>query len=73
MLFSTALISWAPKPVEVRLCFGRLKPGPTGPCKVLMGAPTEGLRSLVEVVVAISTIGVELSGDGVICERRQDD
>ncbi len=45
MLDSTALMSPAPKPVAVRLCLGREKPGPTGPVKVEMGAPVEGLRS----------------------------
>ena len=46
MLASTLLISPAPKPVKVRLCFGRVKPGPTGPCiNDEIGAPIEGLRS----------------------------
>jgi hypothetical protein len=45
MLDSTALMSPAPKPVAVRLCFGLVKPGPTGPDKVEMGALVEGLRS----------------------------
>lgn len=45
MLASTLLISLGPKPVAVRLCFGRLKPGPTGPTNVEMGAPIESFRS----------------------------
>lgn len=45
MLASTFLISAGPKPVKVRLCLGRLNPGPTGPRRSAMGAPTEGLRS----------------------------
>lgn len=51
MLASTLLISDGPKPVKVRLCLGRLNPGPTGPCKSEMGAPTEGLRSWWDEVV----------------------
>lgn len=31
ILASTLLISAGPKPVKVRLCLGRLKPGPMGP------------------------------------------
>lgn len=45
ILDSTLLISWAPKPVAVRLCFGLVNPGPMGPCNVEIGAPIEGLRS----------------------------
>lgn len=45
MLDSTALMSPAPNPVAVRLCLGLVKPGPTGPTKVEMGALVEGLRS----------------------------
>lgn len=45
ILASTALISAGLNPVKVRLCLGRLKPGPTGPWRSEMGAPTEGLRS----------------------------
>ena len=46
MLASTLLISPAPNPVKVRLCFGREKPGPTGPCiRDEIGAPIEGLLS----------------------------
>jgi hypothetical protein len=45
ILASTLLISDGPKPVKVRLCLGRLNPGPTGPWRSAMGAPTEGLRS----------------------------
>jgi hypothetical protein len=46
MLASTLLMSAAPKPVAVRLCLGRLKPGPTGPTNVEVGAPIESFRSL---------------------------
>ena len=46
MLDSTLLISSAPRPVDVLLCFGRVKPGPTGPWSCEMGALIEGLRSL---------------------------
>lgn len=45
MLASTLLISPGPKPVAVRLCLGRVKPGPTGPCSWEIGAPMEGFRS----------------------------
>lgn len=63
MLASTLLISDGPKPVKVRLCLGRLNPGPTGPCKSEMGAPTEGLRSwawddvVVDDMVVLCTDG----------------
>ena len=45
MLDSTALMSPGPNPVAVRLCFGLVKPGPTGPVRVEIGAPVESLRS----------------------------
>ena len=45
ILDSILLISEGPKPVDVRLCFGLLMPGPTGPARVLIGAPIEGVRS----------------------------
>jgi hypothetical protein len=41
----TALISVGPNPVEVRMCLGREKSGPTGPFKSLSGALVEGRRS----------------------------
>lgn len=44
MLASTALISAGPKPVNVLLCLGRLKPGPTA-CSSATGTPMDGLRS----------------------------
>lgn len=45
---STLLISPAPKPVKVLLCFGREIPaGPTPPVMSTMGAEVEGRRSLV--------------------------
>ena len=40
---STALISAGAMPVNVRLCFGRLKPGPTG-LRSSTGTPMDGLR-----------------------------
>jgi hypothetical protein len=49
-------MSAAPKPVAVRLCFGRLKPGPTGPTNVEMGAPIEGFRSLGAGATAAAAI-----------------
>jgi len=49
------LISLAPKPVKVRLCFGLLKLGPTGPCRSDIGALVDGLRSLV--LVAMLRVG----------------
>lgn len=55
MLASTLLISWAPKPVDVRLCFGLVKPGPTGPFSSDTGAVVEG--RLVRVGVAIGAEG----------------
>ena len=42
---STLLISPAPKPVKVRLCFGLENPGPTGPCRSEMGVLVEARRS----------------------------
>lgn len=54
MLDSTLLISWAPNPVAVRLCFGRVNPGPTGPCRVEIGAPIEAFRSLGDAVPAVA-------------------
>ena len=57
MLASTLLISLAAKPVKVRLCFGLVKLGPTGPCSSVIGAPVEGFRSLVLVaIVELATI-----------------
>ena len=56
MLDSTALISPAPKPVAVRLCLGRVKPGPTGPCNVEIGALVEGFRSLGAEAVAAAMV-----------------
>lgn len=45
---STFLISLAPKPVKVRLCFGREMPaGLTEPTISTIGAAVEGRRSLV--------------------------
>lgn len=52
MLASTLLISAAPKPVVVRLCFGREIPsGPTGPLRSVMGADVDGFLSRVLVAM----------------------
>lgn len=51
-------MSPAANPVAVRLCFGREKPGPTGPCRVEMGAPVESLRSRVGEDVTAAAIVV---------------
>lgn len=51
MLATTPLISFAPKPVTVRLCFGLVKSGPTGPCRSEIGALVEGLLALVSVAI----------------------
>lgn len=57
MLASTLLISPAPKPVKVRLCFRREKPGPIGPCiRDEIGAPIEGFLSRGGVCVAAVAI-----------------
>lgn len=45
MELSYAFCSFTPKPVTVRLCFGRLNPGPTGPFRSDNGADIEGVRS----------------------------
>lgn len=59
MLASTLLISLGPKPVTVRLCFGRVKPGPTGPWSSASGALVEGLRSRgVGLAVAILMMSI---------------
>ena len=55
MLDSTLLISEGPKPVAVRLCFGLVNSGPTGPWSSEMGAFVEGLLSRVEVEVAMDS------------------
>lgn len=52
MLASTDLMSDGPKPVKVRLCLGRLNPGPTGFVMSEMGAPTEGRRSRAAIVLS---------------------
>jgi hypothetical protein len=65
MLASTLLISPAPNPVKVRLCFGREKPGPTGPCiSEEMGAPIEGFRSRGGFWVAVVAILQEMCREG---------
>jgi len=62
------LISWGPKPVTVRLCFGRDMPGgPTGSWRSIIGAEVLGLRSrgVAEfiVLVAIVRFGDQWQGD----------
>ena len=51
MLASTLLISVAPNPVAVLLCFGLVKSGPTGPLRSEMGALVEGLLWRVWVAI----------------------
>lgn len=51
ILASTFWISFAPKPVTVRLCFGLVKSGPTGPFKSEIGALVEGLLARVSVAI----------------------
>jgi hypothetical protein len=69
MLASTILMSPGPNPVNVRLCLGRLKPGPTGPCRSEIGAPTEGRRS--RKAVDIARFG--LASIEIICQEGIDD
>lgn len=72
MLASTLLISEGPKPVKVRLCLGRLKPGPTGPWRSAMGAPTEGLRSRRgEVMVVVESL--QLKAVRAVLRNEEDD
>ena len=65
MLFSTALISPAPKPVTVLLCLGRVKfAGPTGPFRSARGALVEGRRSRGEgAEVAILRMSIAEKGE----------
>ncbi len=63
MLDSTALMSPGPKPVAVRLCFGRVKPGPTGPDNVDIGALVEGLRSRGDEDTAAAAMMLALQED----------
>jgi hypothetical protein len=67
MLASTLLISPAPKPVNVRLCLGRVKPGPTGPCiNEETGEPIEGFLSRGAFwVAAVAILGGMQGNDGV--------
>jgi hypothetical protein len=59
MLASTLLISPGPKPVTVRLCFGRVKlAGPTGPWSSERGALVEGFRSRGGGAAAIFRISI---------------
>lgn len=63
------LISPGAKPVAVLLCFGREKPGPTGPCNVEIGAPIEGLRSLGAFSVSTAAM-IVLYSDQDQCEAK---
>ena len=49
-------MSAAPKPVEVRACFGRVNPGPTGPLSSDIGALVEGFRSRTLVPLAVDMV-----------------
>jgi hypothetical protein len=75
MLASTLLISVGPKPVKVRLCLGRLNPGPTGPWRSAIGAPTEGFRSrrgsVTGTVVPVDDMVVVLGEDGKSKENKE--
>lgn len=79
MLASTFLISCAPKPVAVRLCFGLVKSGPTGPCSSEMGALVEGRLSRV-CVAAIVNVCRRGQGEAIegfllcrsICRRKEE-
>jgi hypothetical protein len=82
MVASTILISAGPKPVNVRLCFKWVNPGPIGPCRSVIGAPTEGLLSREnENVLDMATVmrrGVNLGSASPRaelfadqCDRRQ--
>jgi hypothetical protein len=62
---STLLISPAPKPVKVRLCFGRAMPaGPTGPWRSEIGALVEGRRSRGTVEFDIAAAFLDFSNSG---------
>lgn len=66
MLLSIALISPGPKPVTVLLCLGRVKAGPTGPCRSASGALVEGRRSRGdddEAAVAILRMSIAEKGE----------
>lgn len=54
--------------MNVRLCLGRLNPGPTGPWRSPIGAPTESLRSR-GWVGSIGSVGATASGMVDIMER----
>lgn len=75
MLDSTLLMSAAPKPVDVRACFGLVKAGPTGPRSSDTGALVEGLRSLfcvplvVDMVAAIVAMLHDESSRKMECEK----
>ena len=62
MLASTALISAGPKPVNVLLCLGRLKPGPTA-CSSATGTPMDGLRSRARGLDDMLSCSVGLNGE----------
>lgn len=66
MLFSTFLISPALKPVTVRLCFGLVKSGPTGPLSSEIGALVEGLLLLVSLAIVWEELRVQSCGEEII-------
>ena len=49
-------MSAAPKPVDVRACLGRVKPGPTGPLMSVIGALVESFRSRVLVPLVVDML-----------------
>ena len=67
MLASTLLMSAAPKPVTVLLCFGLVNSGPTGPFNSEMGALVDAFLS--RVLVAIVTDGLK---HAAICKSALD-
>ena len=63
MLASTLLMSWAPKPVTVRLCLGRLMPcGAIGPCSSETGALEDRVLSRVLVAIVAGEKGQRYQG-----------
>lgn len=69
MLDSTLLMSAAPKPVDVRACFGLVKAGPTGPRSSDTGALVEGLRSLFCVPLVVDMVAAIVAMLHDECEK----
>lgn len=69
ILASTALISAGPKPVNVLLCLGRLKPGPTA-CSSATGTPMDGLRSRARGLDDMLSCSVVFGAERVKWESR---